>query len=91
MAICDKCFHKLRRFDEYDGLRIVCTAHWQTILPDPLMGSEVSKAVQNNECLFFNQITKLDRDGFPHIVTDGEADFYNENERDNDFTYYGGL
>lgn len=91
MAICDKCFHKIKRFDEYEGLRIICTAHWQTILPDPLIGEEVSKAVRNNKCLFFNQITKLNKDGSPYIVTDEDTEFEEDNEGDNNFAYYGGL
>lgn len=92
MAICSECFHKQRRFDEYEGWRVMCTAYWQTIVPDPLTGSSVRKVFRTGECPFFNQKTRLDKDGFPYIVTDDDTEFEeDEDVDDDDYFYYGGL
>lgn len=86
MSLCSKCFNKKRCFDEYTGLTVMCMAWRQVFLPEPLMGYDVQKVVRSGKCNFYNQLTRIDENGYPQICTDEDAPTEEE-----PFKYYGGL
>ena len=64
----------------------MCMAWRQVFLPEPLMGYDVQKVVRSGKRNFYNQLTRIDENGYPQICTDEDAPTEEE-----PFKYYGGL